>query len=81
MNSDLYIIEKGYLSPFIPTKDHNLLSCKLDYVAKGIDSLYYTFCRLINSQFARLKNVLGQDTAKMLILLLEIAKFWLLFIF
>ena len=24
MNSDLYIIEKGYLSPFIPTKEHNL---------------------------------------------------------
>jgi hypothetical protein bacD2_24075 len=34
MNSDLYIIEKGYLSPFIPTKEHNL-SNALGLCSKG----------------------------------------------
>jgi hypothetical protein len=37
----LYIIRKGYLSPFIPTKEHNLYTTCWDYVAKGIDSLSF----------------------------------------
>ena len=42
MNSDLYIIEKGYLSPFIPTKENENVSIanKSSYTEEEIKAAY-----------------------------------------